>query len=254
MTRGRDKSDPTRSLALLWRTREPSPREGRTELSVDRITRAAIAIADGEGVGALTMRRVSEALGVGTMSPYTYVPGKAELIDLMMDTVYGELPPLDPTASGWRERLEGVARSNWELYRAHPWLSYVETSRPVLGPNLIAKYERELTALADTGLDDVTLDSVLTLVLGHVRNTARAAADVVELERSTGLTDEQWWRSQAPWLARFTRPGDHPTADRVGTAAGTEHQAAYNADHALRFGLDRILDGVADLIAQQRAD
>ncbi|MGQ0840987.1 TetR/AcrR family transcriptional regulator [Actinokineospora sp.] len=248
------KSDPTRSLALLWRTREPAPREGRTELSVEKITRAAIGIADTEGVGALTMRRVSEELGVGTMSPYTYVPGKAELIDLMMDTVYGELPGIDPASGDWRDRLERVAYSNWALYHDHPWLAYVETSRPVLGPNLLAKYERELTALAGTGLTDLELDSVLTLVLGQVRNTARAAADVVELQRSTGMTDDQWWQGQAPWLAKFTSPGDHPTAERVGSAAGAEHQSSYDPEHALRFGLDRLLDGVAVLVAQRQAE
>ncbi|GLW90590.1 TetR/AcrR family transcriptional regulator [Actinokineospora globicatena] len=244
------KSDPTRSLALLWRTREPASRDGRADLSVDKIVRVAIAVADAEGVGALTMRRVSEALGVGTMSTYTYVQGKPELLDLMVDTAYGEVPALDPSGT-WRDRLARVAWANWELYLAHPWLAHVETSRPVLGPNLIAKYERELTALDGTGLDDVELDSVLTLVLGHVRTAARASADSRDLERSTGLTDEQWWRVQAPWLTRFSTPGRHPTAERVGTAAGTEHGSAYSPEHILRFGLDRLLDGIEVLVERR---
>ncbi|WP_026421688.1 TetR/AcrR family transcriptional regulator [Actinokineospora inagensis] len=236
------KSDPARSLALLWRTREPAPRDGRTDLSVDKIVRAAIRVADTAGVGALTMRRVSEALGVGTMSTYTYVPGKAELIDLMTDTVYGELPALDPTGD-WRTRLERVAGANWVLYRAHPWLAHVETSRPVLGPNLIAKHDRELACLAGTPLTDDELASVLTLVLSHVRSTARAAADADDRQRATGLTGEQWWQVQAPWLAKV----HNPTATR----AGTEHNTADDPEHALHFGLTRILDGIAVLIASR---
>lgn len=253
MTRARRRSDPARSMALLWRTREPVPREGRTDLGVDRITRAAIEIADSEGLGALTMRRVSEVLGVGTMTPYTYVPGKAELLDLMVDAVYGELPEIDPAAGDWRDRLERIALDNWGMYQRHPWLAYVETNRPVLGPNLLAKYDRELAALVDTGLGDVELDSALGLVLGHVRSTARAAAEQVELVRSTGLTEDQWWQAHAPWLAKFVGAGEYPIAARVGAAAGQEHNAAYSADHALRFGLERLLDGVAVLVTQRQA-
>ncbi|RLK58964.1 TetR/AcrR family transcriptional regulator C-terminal domain-containing protein [Actinokineospora cianjurensis] len=248
MARDRGKpADPTRSLALLWRTREPASRDGRADLSVDKIVRVATGVADTEGVAALTMRRVSEALGVGTMSTYTYVQGKPELLDLMVDTAYGELAALDPSGT-WRDRLDRVAMANWALYLAHPWLAHVETSRPVLGPNAIAKYERELTALAGTGLDDVELDSVLALVLGHVRTAARASVEAEDLRRDTGLTDEQWWRIQAPWLARHTTADEHPTASRVGTAAGTEHRAASSPEHILRFGLDRLLDGIAVLV------
>ncbi|MGP4020966.1 TetR/AcrR family transcriptional regulator [Saccharopolyspora sp. 5N708] len=250
MGKDRGRSDPARSLALLWRTKEPVNREGRTELSVDRIARAAIEIADSSGIDALTMRRVSEVLGVGTMSPYTYVPGKAELLDLMMDTVYGELPATPVPGDTWRERLELVAYQNWELYRRHPWLARVETSRPVLGPNLMAKYERELSALVGSGLGDVEMDSVLTLVLGHVKNTARAAAEIADLERGSEMTDSQWWQAQAPWLATFANTGDYPTAGRVGSAAGAEHDAAYDPEHALRFGLARLLDGIEVLVEQ----
>ena len=72
------KGDPARSLALLWRTSERTSRKGKPDLNVDRIVRAAIEVADAEGLQALSMRRVAERLGVGTMSLYTYVPGKPE--------------------------------------------------------------------------------------------------------------------------------------------------------------------------------
>src|SRR6266536_4823913 len=98
--------DPARSLALLWRTSERASRKGKPDLSVEVIVRTAIELADTAGLTALSMRRVAERLGVGTMSLYTYVPGKAELLDVMLDVVYAETTePTDPT---WRARLEHI--------------------------------------------------------------------------------------------------------------------------------------------------
>lgn len=249
----RGKADPARSLAILWRTREPTSRSAGPGLSVDRIVRAAIEIADADGIDALTMRRVSEALGAGTMSVYTYVPGKAELLDVMVDTLFGEMPRPVDVPGGWRGRLERIARDNLALYRAHPWLLRAETSRPVLGPNVLAKYDYELGAVADIGLTDVEMDAVLTLVLGHVKSAARAAWDVAELERETGMTDGQWWQSHAPWLEKFMKSGSYPTAARVGTAAGEAHGAAYGPDYAFEFGLQRVLDGISVVVAERSA-
>ncbi|SCF10016.1 TetR/AcrR family transcriptional regulator [Micromonospora saelicesensis] len=245
-------ADPARSLALLWRTREPTSRSAGPALSVDRIVRVAIDIADAEGLDALTMRRVGEALGVGTMSVYTYVPGKAELVAVMIDTAYGEMPR--PVVEGdWRTRLERIARDNLALYQRHPWMLRAETTRPVLGPHLMAKYDYELGAIVDIGLTDVEVDAVLTLVLGHVKSAARAASEVVDLERETGMTDGQWWQSHAPWLETFLKPGAYPTASRVGTAAGQQHGAAYGPEYAFEFGLQRVLDGIAVVVAERAA-
>ncbi|MBG6103403.1 MULTISPECIES: TetR/AcrR family transcriptional regulator [Micromonospora] len=245
-------ADPARSLALLWRTREPTSRSAGPALSVDRIVRAAIDIADAEGLDALTMRRVGEALGVGTMSVYTYVPGKAELVAVMIDTAYGEMPR--PTVEGdWRTRLERIARDNLALYQRHPWMLRAETTRPVLGPHLMAKYDYELRAIVDIGLTDVEVDAVLTLVLGHVKSAARAASEVVDLERETGMTDGQWWQSHAPWLETFMTADAYPTASRVGTAAGQQHGAAYGPEYAFEFGLQRVLDGIAVVVAERAA-
>jgi AcrR family transcriptional regulator len=236
-------------MALLWRTSERVSRKGRPEVSVERIVRAALHIADTDGLGALSMRRVAERLGVGTMSLYTYVPGKAELIDLMLDTVYGETARPDDVPGGWRARLELVAWENWALYRRHPWLLQVAaTSRPPLGPNLIAKYDYELRAVDGTGLTDVEMDAVVTLVGGFVHGAARGAAEAGQVARRTGVTDEQWWHATAPYLQRVFDARRFPVAARVGAAAGEAHRAAYDPRHAFEFGLQRILDGVEALV------
>lgn len=244
------KRDPARTLALLWRA--PEHRSRKPGLGADEIVRAGIALADEAGLAALSMRGVAERLGAGTMSLYTYVPGKDDLIDVMLDTVYGETEAPGPELTGWRDRLEHVARQNWELHRRHPWSLEIATARPVLGPQETAKYERELRTIDGIGLTEVEMDSVLSLVLGHARTAARGALEAADAERRTGLTDEQWWQAHAPLLARLLDPERFPTAAKVGSAAGSAHGAAGSAEHHFEFGLARVLDGI-DVLIRSRA-
>ena len=245
--------DPARSLALLWRRRERSGRGRKPKLTVDAIVGAAIDLADEVGMTALSMRAVAERLGVGTMSLYTHVPGKAELVDLMVDTVLGETARPDRLPEGWRARLELVARENAALFHRHPWLLEVVTFRPPLGPGVLAKYDFELRALEGLGLSDVEMDSVLTLVIGYVQSAARLALEATLVEQRTGLTDEQWWEAQAPLLEQVIDPGRYPVADRVGTAAAIAYGGLWDPDHAFEFGLDRVLDGIGVLIEGRTA-
>lgn len=245
------KGDPARSLALLWRTSERASRKGKPELSVERIVRAAIEVADAEGLQALSMRRVAERLGVGTMSLYTYVPGKPELFDVMLDTVYGETARPDDVPGGWRGRLEQIARENFALYLRHPWLLQVAASRPVLGPNVTAKYDYELRAVDGIGLSDVEMDAVITLITGFVHGTARGAVEAAQVESQTGLTDEQWWAAHAPFFARIADTERWPVATRVGQAAGEALNTAYSPEHAFEFGLQRVLDGIQALVERR---
>lgn len=243
------RGDPARTIALLWGTRERGGRGPKPGLTVDQIVAAAIAIADAEGLAALSMRRVADRLGVSPMALYTYVPGKAELIDVMLDAVFGETAKPEGVAGGWRVKLEQVARENWALYRRHPWLLQVAaTGRPPLGPNAIAKYDYELRAVEGIGLTDVEMDSVVSLVLGYVEGAARRSVEMSQAEQRTGISDEQWWRAVAPLLEAVFDPERYPTAARVGAAAGAAYGAAYDPDHAFEFGLQRVLDGIAALV------
>src|SRR5712691_8577005 len=170
-------TDPARSLALLWGSQTEARRSG---LTLKAIVTAAIDLADTNGVDTLSMRNVAERLGVGTMSLYTHVPSKTDLVDLMFDTAYGELyesiesPSKQP--EGWRGALQFIANQNCNLYRRHPWMLQIVTGRSVLGPHAAIKYEAELRPLDKLGLSDVEMDAVLTLVLTHVEGIARAQA------------------------------------------------------------------------------
>jgi AcrR family transcriptional regulator len=238
--------DPARTLALLWNTGS-SPRYGPARrLRVEAVVEAATGLADREGLGAISMRRVAEQLGVSAMTLYTYVPGKAELLDLMLDAAYQRLAKADTGGRPWRDRLTAVADANRALYLAHPWLSSVSTLRPPLGPGLMAKYEHELAALEGLGLTDVEMDDSLTFLLSFVQANALAAQDA-RVARAR-MNDEQWWAANAPLLERVLDPDAYPLAVRVGAAAGAAHGSAHDPEHAYRFGLRRVLDGLAVLI------
>src|SRR3569833_1955151 len=98
------------------------PRRGpKPKLTTADVVRTAIALADADTIDAVTIRRVAEQLGGSPMSLYTYVPGRAELLDLMIDHAHGELPAPD-TALGWREALAAIADAQWALFHRPPWL------------------------------------------------------------------------------------------------------------------------------------
>jgi AcrR family transcriptional regulator len=249
MTEYGGSGDPQKSLELLWRAHETPTRGPKPRLDLDQIVSVAIELADADGLNTLSMRKVAERLGVGTMSLYTYVPGKAELLDLMFDAaVAGANEPIDGT---WRERLKQIAHEAWWRYHQHPWLLEITLVRPILGPNVIARYEHELRAVDGIGLSDVEMDAVVSLIAGHVEGAARRALESARAERLTGLTDEQWWAERAPLLDRLLDPGRFPVAVRVGTAAGEEHNAAYAPEHTFEFGLERILDGIQALVGRR---
>jgi AcrR family transcriptional regulator len=242
--------DPRRSIELLWGLRTGSRPGPKPRFTVAEIAASAIAIADADGLGALTMRKVADGLGVSAMSLYTYVPGKGELIDLMLDTVLAEVSLTFDGAAGWRERLDRVARENWQLYLRHPWLLQVATSRPPLGPHVIAKYDHELRAIDGIGLTDIQMDLVVQLVGDYVHGAARTAVAATLVAQRTGLTDEQWWEQAAPVLEQVLDPAATPTATRVGAAAGEEYNAASDPARAFDFGLSCLLDGVAARISR----
>jgi AcrR family transcriptional regulator len=245
--------DPARTLRLLWRDPAAVPRHGpRQRLSIDAVVDAATELADAESLEAVTMRRVAQVLGVVPMTLYTYVPGKAELLDLMLDAAYARMPRTGTSGQPWRQRLAAIAAENMALFEAHPWAATVSTIRPPLGPGQMAKYEHELSAFGGLGLDDVTVDDCLTYLLSFVQACASATTDAHDIQRDSAMDDGQWWAANASLLARVFDERAYPTAARVGAAAGAAHGSAYSPGHAYDFGLQRVLDGLAAIIDNQR--
>lgn len=239
--------DPVRTLELLWRepgqeTARPGRRGPRQGLSVDTVIGAGIALADEEGLAALTMRALAQRLGVTPMTLYTYVPGKAELLDLMLDEAYRRMERRAPGAhEPWQRKVTRVADDNRDLLTRHPWIADLSVTRPPLGPGVIAKYEYELAAFDGIGLTDPEMDAALTHLLGFVHANALAAAD--NAAHNSRQSDEEWWAVSAPLLEQAMDPERYPLAGRVGRAVG-----AYDPDAVWAFGLQCVLDGLARLV------
>ncbi|HEX5748208.1 MAG TPA: TetR/AcrR family transcriptional regulator [Archangium sp.] len=236
----------------------PSPRSARRranpaseqELSRERIVRAALGIADAEGLSELSMRSVAAALGVPTMSLYRHVPGKEELVLLMADAAFaeGELPRSPPP--GWRAQLERVMRLHWSLYHRHPWLARVlSLTRPQLLPSGMAHTEWVLRALDGLGLGlDTMLQVHLTLV-GFVRGIALELEEEAEAEAETGLTSDEWIQTQEAEMARVIASGHFPMLSRVGELAGGSFELSL--DTLFETGLLRLLDGLAEQLRRE---
>jgi len=240
--------DPERSLALLWR-KPPTPSRGpKPRLTVDRIVRAAVEIADVEGLDGLSMRRIAKRLGVGAMSLYTYVPSKGELLEIMLDEVIGETLHAVPADAGWRARLEAIARQEWELIRRHPWVLQVSMVRPPLGPNTMNAYESALAAVDGIGLSEQEMARVVNLVTDYARGAARGAVEWTLAEQRTGVGHDEWWSARAPFLDRYVE-GEFPVSGRVADA-GVVYP---DPEGDFEFGLQRVLDGVELLVSSRAA-
>jgi len=227
-------------LDRLWSPEEPS-KGRRGGLNLEKVVTAAVELADAEGLEAVSMARVAKALGFTTMSLYRHVRSKEELLVLMMDRVMA-MPPVRPY-DGWRE---GLANWAWELLamvRAHPWVLYVPIAPPPATPSNIALMERGLSPLSGTALSEQEKGNVILMVNGYVFWQAR-----LETELAPGVGDD-------PLVAYVTimrtLVDDRWPAVKRMVASGAFEDEGDTRDADFRFGLERILDGIASLIGSR---
>ncbi|MEV4749582.1 TetR/AcrR family transcriptional regulator [Streptosporangium amethystogenes subsp. fukuiense] len=246
--------DARRSMALLWRA--DSPAQGRPgpkpALSVDEILDAAVAIADGQGMAALSMRAVGERLGRTAMALYTYVPSKSELVDLMYDRVLAELPVSYELGAGWRAAVTSWAGQMWAFYLRHPWVLQVSQARPVLGPNEYVMLETVLRILRETGLTAGALRRLVGVLFHFVRAAAQTVAESRQAPAATGMSDEEWWYARSAVLEEVAPD----FAERFPTLTWLDGEGAYQSEdesvpyleqeakETFAAGLAVLLDGI----------
>lgn len=241
--------DIVRTLELLWDAGPRPSRGPKPGLTLDRIVETAVRIADEEGFDAVSMRRIAAELGTGAMSLYRYVPGKAELLDLMLDRV--QRPSENPADLGdgtWRSALEAMARATLALYTRHPWLLGVNQARPLLGPSALDGMEKVLARIKPMGLTDPELVSAVIMVDGYVVGAARTQVYEREAERTSGMTTAEFYAAQAPFVEKLMATGRYPLL-----ASLSDDTWSPGFDH-FAFGLQRILDGLEMCVAARRRD
>ncbi|SDJ15664.1 TetR/AcrR family transcriptional regulator [Nonomuraea jiangxiensis] len=213
----------------IWFRGDERPR--RPRLSRERIVEAAVALLDAEGVAGFSMRALAARLRAGTMSLYEYVTSKEDVLDLALDAVIGEIEPVEE--GSWRERLAGQLARSRQVMRRHPWVPTLTSTRPLIGPNALARSRPFYAALADAGLSGPTLVAAVGTLSSYVNGFVAA--------------ENTWW-------ATVRTPGaDAEARERVG--AYLEEHVADLARHAqvdindfdgqFLLGLDLILDGIA---------
>ncbi|MFJ6521251.1 TetR/AcrR family transcriptional regulator [Streptomyces filamentosus] len=234
------------AVEAAWGLRERPSKGPKPGLSLDRIVAAAVDLASAEGLDAVSMGRVAKELGVSTMSLYRYVSAKNELYVLMQEAATGTPPdPFGPEV-GWREGLERWAWSMREVYLRHMWLLRIPVSGPPATPNAVAWWEQALVALDGAGLDASARLGVVMLVGGFVKNDALLAVELGEAVAGSGDAPEEAMRRYSGTLRRLVDPAVYPQVAGV-IDSGVLDRADDPAGE-FRFGLARILDGVAALV------
>jgi AcrR family transcriptional regulator len=253
-----------RAHRLLHERAEASERPGRSQqargrgriaptLSRAEIVDAAIAIADADGAEAVSMRRIAHVLRSGTMSLYWHVANKEHLLDLMLDTLVGEVTIPEPPGD-WRSFLQATARENRAMLLRHRWVMDFIGGRPPLGPNTILNVERSLAALEDLNLSTATAMNVLTTVSTYVLGAALRELREIRAQRDleqSGFDKAEATAGMAQWCKRLQADGRFSHFLRI-MEDNVDPDAEETRDERFEFGLDSVLDGIAMQVERLR--
>jgi AcrR family transcriptional regulator len=239
-----------RAIELLWDPPAPSPSRGpRPRTSLAEVVDAGIRIADTEGLAALSMRKVASRLGIGAMSLYTYVPGRSELIELMIDRVYADHALPDPGLS-WRARVEQWARATWATYGSHPWLLDYNMARLPIGPHVLDVEESLYAALYAAGFAGAQNVAISNLIRWQLIGAARSTIGDADEERHTGVSAEAYWESRASFWETYFDADRFPTMASVWADGGFDDPAGWDFEQMLT----RLLDGIEQLALRAQTD
>ncbi len=214
-----------------------------TTLTRERIVAAGTAVADREGLDALSMRRVAVELDVATMSLYRHVRDKGDLVTAMIDAAFAEWRPSLRRSDRRQEVLAAAARELWQIFRRHRWLAPAYSlTRPLVVPSGLAYSEHVLATLLDRGLKPATAFSMHLILFNFVRGFATSLEMEATAEANTGMTADEWMDVQMPALQALLADRDLPAFRAV---LDSFEPAGYDMDLDELFGagLDYLLDG-----------
>ncbi|GII75066.1 GntR family transcriptional regulator [Sphaerisporangium rufum] len=233
-----------RSGTVVAATRAaPRRRHGGLAPTRERIVREGIAVADAEGIGAVTVRAVAARLGVPVAAVHRQVRGRDDLVRTMADLAYGEERyPGGPL--GRRERLERAARTLWRIYRRHPWLAHLAPlGRPLPLPGVVRHGEQMLIALDGLGLDPARVLTIEITLYAYVQGLAVHVERETQAMSATGLSGDQWLGSHGGSMNAVLAAGRAPLLARLIGELGPGGYD-FDLDQIFEFGLRTLLDGL----------
>ncbi|MET9116336.1 TetR/AcrR family transcriptional regulator [Streptomyces longwoodensis] len=232
-----DQGDLNHPQPIIWMRPEREARGPVPAYSRERIAEVAIALADGEGIEAVTMRRIAKELGTGAMTLYRYLPTKEDLYAVVIDQALG-YEPQEPTGDV-RADLATFARRYRETLRRHPWLAHAVASRPVMGPNMLRGNERDLALVDGRGLGIDEMMQVVNLIRHWVTGATQSETAEREAALRSGMDRRTWQQRMGPYIRELLATGRFPYLDRM------VREARYpSRDERFETGLAVLLDGI----------
>lgn len=232
-------------LDLLWGRRERGRQGRKADLTLDAIVVAAIAIADAEGLSAVSMARVAKELGYSTMSLYRHVHNKDELLQVMWNASAVGAP--DIVGDGWRERLEDWAIKQWRLLQDRAWVLEMPMIYPPAGPNTLVWVEQAVQVLDATGLSEADKFGCIGMISSYALSEARMAHEERQARGDGPPVD------YAAVLREVADPEIYPAVHRAAWSGEIDESDEIDgAEEGFYFGLERILDGIEILVERSR--
>lgn len=236
---------------------EGSAGSGRAvALSRDRIVSAALTIADAEGLEAVSIRRVATQLGARTMTLYSHIVNKTELLDLLFDRLAGEVLAAGPFPAGWRAALHALGTRKRAVCQAHRWSVALYAQHPRLGPQTLRLLEDSVAALGGLTADPMLAWRAVNAVDDYTLGFLVRELASWEAPRRYGVSRTEWELSVREFRARVSARGDLPTLagliDRLESGPEPAPGGGATGDAEFERGLGWLLDGLAAAVARGR--
>lgn len=232
-------------MTSVW-TRERRTAKSPT-LSRAQIVRAAVEILDAEGMDALSMRRLGTKLGSGATSIYWHVASKDELLELVLDEVFGEVPLPDPDVIGWRDAVSAFAYGLRGALFAHPWSTVLIGAMPTLGPNAMRLSAGLLKTFKLAGFQGRALDQASSTLMSYVTGVTTPEIAWQSIITASGMSPQEIATDMMRMLQQAA--GDYP---ELVTSYAEHEKLDDGVASALNFefGLSCFLDGLEARLRQ----
>lgn len=240
-------------VKLAWGIVKQPSRGPKGELSIAKIVEAAIAIADRDGLAAVSMNRVAASLGFSAMSLYRYISSKDDLLVLMQDAVCRTVIPTEDSGEDWRTGMRAYVRVTMKVFLEHPWFGDIPVSGAPLTPNNLEIVDWALRMLRNLPLNDYEKMSIVLLLSSYARAIGMIARDIDQAVRKGANPDTLTGSSYTSALRQLVKPERFPYLHPlVMSGAYTEENPGENTvGDDFDFGLERMLDGIGSYLAQK---